>query len=115
MSELTKRQYIYDANRRVRHRWVVANELAGLHFWCEQTGSEWFGGVEFHSATRHDYMNESPSHDNCWLLGGPCWHDGSSPDAREVWIPRWLRNKDDHDVMLSMLEQEFMERIECLS
>ncbi len=76
---------------------------------------DWFGGVEIHYAKPPDHLHEKiPSHDHCWLLDGPCWHDGSSTHASEVWIPRWLGCRGDNELMLKMLQDEFMEQIECL-
>ena len=38
-------------------------------------------GLEHHSRT--PINDEPPSHHNCWLLGGICWHDGTSMYAEE--------------------------------
>lgn len=68
---------------RITHEWSVANELGGIHIHAMlsdfQGRREWIGGIECHWAAAPDYMNpEKPSHEHCWLLGKPCWHDGSS-------------------------------------
>lgn len=71
---------------RVEHEWaVVDKENGGIHvhgFHCDygmSMGREWFGGIEVHRLTPPDYGDqENPSHDHCWLLNAPCWHDGTS-------------------------------------
>lgn len=65
------------------HLWSLANVAGGIHISasiCEFQGSrEWLGGCETHYAKAPDYMDpDKPSHPHCWVLGAPCWHDGSS-------------------------------------
>lgn len=40
---------------------------------------EWsnYGGVETHSLTRPDYMEEGDRNKSCTATGEGCWHDGS--------------------------------------
>lgn len=52
--------------------------------WDDRESS--YGGVEFHKPPEGD---ELPDHQNCWLLEGPCVHDGSSLYAFETFIPRF--------------------------
>ena len=68
---------------RERHDWIAHGTLGAINIWAEPTAptwrdEHWFGGIECHSAERQDYMSEKPSHELCWLLLKPCWHDGSS-------------------------------------
>lgn len=68
---------------RVTHLWSLANEQGGIHISAsisEFEGSrEWLGGCETHYAKCPDYMDPGkPSYEHCWVLGAPCWHDGSS-------------------------------------
>lgn len=68
---------------RVMHLWSLANEDGGIHISANiidwQGSREWIGGCETHYAKCPDYMNpDVPTHEHCWLLGAPCWHDGSS-------------------------------------
>lgn len=52
----------------------------------------WFScaGVETHYASPPDYMSEDkPSHERCWLIERPCWHDGTSLWASEHWLPHF--------------------------
>ena len=62
--------------------WSLANEHGGIHIsaWRDSLGYErWMGGIECHWASPPDYYEGTePHHDHCWLLGKPCWHDGSS-------------------------------------
>lgn len=65
------------------HLWTLANEAGGIHISANihdfQGSREWSGGCETHYVKCPDYMDpDKPSHDHCWVLGGPCWHDGSS-------------------------------------
>jgi hypothetical protein len=52
-------------------------------------------GFECHSRKPFDYDKEAQcSHDNCALLDGPCWHDGTSLYASEWTIQqRTLQNR----------------------
>lgn len=45
-------------------------------------------GLERHYNYRPSYMERgtAPSHKHCWLLEAPCWHDGSSLWAEEVFM-----------------------------
>jgi hypothetical protein len=80
-------------------RWMVVGPLGAVDFHCtnmetlrrirDSTGMRdlWrSGGVEYHHRAAPDYMKEQ-SHEHCWILGGPCWHDGTSLWASEHWIP----------------------------
>lgn len=77
-------QYIISIRAgRPTHMWTLANEtgaihIHGWHYEGTAFGREWMGGVETHSAKPFDYSNEKPDHECCWLLGKPCWHDGTS-------------------------------------
>lgn len=68
------------------------------------TGS-YGGGIEFHYRTPHIGCNEPPSHDECWLLKAPCWHDGSNLWASEYWIPLWENSRGNHDLIFRTLAQ----------
>jgi len=89
--------YNYDkmTSDRDRHTWSVVGPAGGVHIWaCPMPegfnyGERFYGGVEVHS--RHG--EGEPHHKNCWLIGGPCWHDGSSLYFSENIEPI-LRNSD---------------------
>lgn len=48
----------------------VRASAGGVHF----MGQQWWGGVEAHVSVPAEQAN----HLDCWLLQGPCQHDGSS-------------------------------------
>lgn len=96
-----------------RHEWSLIGRHGGLHLhisgykplYGEEI--EWSGGIEIHYRVPPEFrQNDAPDHDDCWLLHGPCWHDGSSLQASEIWIPRWIVNPHDHENMFRMLEVE---------
>lgn len=68
----------------VTHLWSLADKTGGIHIsanissWSDGS-RQWLGGCETHYAKCPDYMSPNkPSCEHCWVLGGPCWHDGSS-------------------------------------
>jgi hypothetical protein len=81
----------------VSHAWVA------LDFPCS-------GGIETHYRQPPAYMkDDDPSHDHCWILGGKCWHDGSSLYASEVLIP--ILERDGEFGVWAQLEREYMHRL----
>ena len=102
-----------------RHTWSCVGEWGGLHVHIVDSGEEYEkkygerhnGGIEIHYRAAPDYMRgDAPSQDKCWLLGCPCWHDGSSLQASEFWIPFWVQDKDNHKGMFNLLEGEMANR-----
>lgn len=94
------------------HLWSLLGARGGLHLHITDNGEEhareygerYHGGIEIHYRTPPDYMQDTPpTSDECWLLHAPCWHDGSSLQASERWIPMWLTNQHDHEYMFRML------------
>ena len=55
-------------------------------------------------------FHDAPQTEKCWLIGGPCWHDGASLYAQETIIPYWLREPDNHERMFRFLEQDYTDR-----
>lgn len=97
------------------HKWSVISARLAVHLHIRtlkyRPGSdiprEPHGGIEFHSRSPWPSSPDSaPDHDQCWLLKGPCWHDGSSLQASEYWIPRWQRDPNDHEGMFAALAAE---------
>ncbi len=92
------------------HTWSVVCAAGGMHLHITDHGEEhgqkygerYSGGIESHSRT--PTSDTPPDHDNCWLLGCPCWHDGSSLQASEYWIPLFLSDPNNHEMMLTQLE-----------
>ena len=79
-----------------RHTYSVVGAPGGVHLhitdygdeWVEEYGYRYSGGIEIHYRQPPEYMrDDAPSHDNCWLLNAPCWHDGSSLQVTEYWAP----------------------------
>lgn len=87
MNNLTFNYIPASEENRNTHMWTAVGENGGVHIWAapqpQLEGRYWpekfFGGVEIHSKVRlYEFGDGKPSHDNCWLLGCPCHHDGSS-------------------------------------
>ena len=65
-----------------RYTWALVGPDGGVHIWAQTNSAEsaarfgdiYFGGVECHWPAGAD----EPHHAYCWLLKGPCRHDGSS-------------------------------------
>ena len=68
----------FKQDRKDRTDWAVIGPLGAVHFWKFNNYPQ-LGGVEEHRKAPADYQNgQPPSHEDCFLLGCPCWHDGSS-------------------------------------
>ena len=92
---------------------AVLSQGHAVHFhvrpdWKDHSRS--WGGVEFHAPVEHSEDGD------CWLLGGPCEHDGSSLYASEVVIPMFHRccemRVPSYDMIWNQLESLMAERIE---
>jgi hypothetical protein len=103
------------------HVWTVIGRLGAMHFHVTDMGEQWIiehpsyerysGGLEIHYRSPPDYMrDDAPSQDKCWLIGCPCWHDGTSLYASETLIPYWLVEPHDHQRMFHRLEMEYADR-----
>jgi hypothetical protein len=93
-----------------QHTWSVVGACGGLHLHImdygadAKYGEQFQGGIEIHYRQPPDYMcDQAPSHDECWLLKQPCWHDGSSLQVSEYWIPLWRVDPTNHVRMFEML------------
>ena len=73
------------------HEWTCVGRDGAIQFHCRKsTTEEYHGGVEIHHRACPDYMGHSaPSQSMCHILKAPCWHDGSSLQATEDFIPYW--------------------------
>jgi len=64
--------------------WCLTGPDGGIHIWARVNPSrvisweKYYGGVETHYRKQVYSWQEEPSHAHCWLLDGPCWHDGTS-------------------------------------
>lgn len=67
-----------------RFIWTLVGDKGGVHIWAQFSsdtvfGTKCYGGCEVHFKTKpYEFYPDEPQHEKCWLLGGPCWHDGSS-------------------------------------
>lgn len=110
-------KYEYTNEYNARHLWSVVGRHGAIHLHISDMGKErsekycteqFSGGIEIHYRQPPSYMrNDAPSQDRCWLLQGPCWHDGSSLQVSESWIPRWRASPHDHERMFTMLKSEY--------
>lgn len=80
------------------HREEMRDPNAGRCDWC---------GTEAVSRTpARDYEEGKPAdHNDCWLIGGPCWHDGTSLYASEFMIP--LLEREGEGALWEQLEREY--------
>lgn len=103
------------------HTWTVIGARGAMHFHVSDIGEanvkshdldrRYSGGLECHYRFAPDYMaDQAPTQDKCWLLGCPCWHDGTSLYAQETIIPFWLTSPHDHDRMFNFLIREYEDR-----
>jgi hypothetical protein len=101
------------------HVWTCIGRKGAMHFHVTDMGEEWeqkgndrySGGLETHHRQPPDYMDDqAPGTEDCWLLHGACWHDGTSLYAHERLIPYWLVAPHYHERMFRMLEHEYEER-----
>lgn len=99
-----------------RHWWEFVGPDGAIHFHVSLTDG--YGpscGLEIHRTTPAEYQRgDAPSHVDCPLTGGRCWHDGTSLYASEtLWpmIEPMLRSGD-HDAIFRVLEGEANGRFE---
>ena len=94
------------------HRWCVVGEHGAVDVWMTDNRGAYpdqnpnyavYGGVEMHSRTKL-YDQEKPNHKECWLLDGPCWHDGSSLQFQERFV------YDNLEDTLDAVERESFDR-----
>ncbi len=99
--------------KRDTHTWVLTGPAGGIHVDAWETDSSWrdehwMGGIECHSPSRPEYGTEKPSHQHCWVIHKPCWHDGSSLQFSEQIAP-YLNSPGtsfdsrDHDLVLGIM------------
>jgi hypothetical protein len=85
---------------RWRHSWQIEGEHGGaeLHISSYEIDGEerWSAGLECHYRKPPEYMRgQAPSHSPCWLLHGPCWHDGTSTHAQDEFVPLFRAGAED--------------------
>lgn len=101
-----------------RHHWHLRGPKGGISFsvslWEGAGGAEKhakFGGpscgLEFHHGFDPTGGKEAAHHARCWLLEGPCWHDGTSLYASETIWPIVQSMMPDHAAIFRLLEREY--------
>ena len=98
----------------VRHQWEFVGPEGGIHLHVS-IGDPKYGdpscGLEFHRASwsMRRPPEDAPSQTKCWLIGGPCWHDGTSMYASEhVWpLVKPLLRENNHEAIFRFLESEY--------
>lgn len=99
-----------------RHHWELLGPKGALHFHASLTeGYSPSCGLEIHYFEPPDYMkDQAPGSVNCPIVGGRCWHDGTSLYASEhLWpIIRLYLDKGQHDLVFELLRNEYKERFE---
>jgi hypothetical protein len=98
----------------VRHQWELVGPEGGIHLHVSLHEAKFGGnscGLEFHRAawSMRRPPKDAPSQGKCWLIGGPCWHDGTSLYASEhVWpIVQSMLRSGDHEAIFRLLEGEY--------
>lgn len=100
------------------HGWTCIGKDGALHlhiFRSEMEGwSGWQGGLEVHRRAPPSYRDADgkPDHADCWLLKGPCWHDGTSLYVSEVVIPYWQVDPDNEARMHNFMRREYAKLFE---
>lgn len=96
------------------HRWEILGPKCAIHFNVSlYKDSEASCGLEFHYFEPAYYMKDSaPSHVDCKIAGGRCWHDGTSLYASETLWPmvKPLLKFGNHDEILKLLEWEYEQK-----
>ena len=102
-----------------KHIYICRGRHGAMHFHitdlgevhAKKYGHRYSSGLEAHHRTPPSYMDDrAPSHEECWVIGGPCWHDGTSLYAEESLLPFWLQDPHDHERMFRLLEREYEDR-----
>lgn len=108
-----KYEYTNDL-RYPKHVYTCIGAKGAVHFHLTDMGENYeYGekyscGLEFHHRQPPEYMKDDcPSHNKCWLLNQPCWHDGTSLYAQEGVLPFWKLYKDRPDEMFLILQHEY--------
>lgn len=104
-----------------KHIWICEGRHGAVHLHITDLGEDharkygdrYSAGLECHYRQPPRYMSDqAPSQKDCWVLGGPCWHDGTSLYAQESYVPFWQGDPSNHDRVLARLEREYADRFE---
>lgn len=95
-----------------RKEWAVTGDCGSISFWIDKGYIRDFtGGIETHytKKTKPNYLTKSNSyHKKCMINGGECYHDGSSLQAYQHWIPNILPLGQDE--IFRELKKVYLER-----
>ena len=97
-------------------RYRVEGRDGACEFWVRTSPftsvgqREHYGGFEVHRAAPA-IDDGPPDHGRCEALSErACWHDCSSLYAEEYWVPKWERDKNDHEGIFRSLVGEYRTR-----
>jgi hypothetical protein len=122
MTKLARKRTIHTDHRGIEnHSLAVVGDKGGIHFHFRKYPESLksimtpftdrypydAGGVEVHKRCTG---GEQPNHESCWLLGEPCYHDGSSLYASEVMLPLYLSQGE--EAVFIKLEIDYVHRLE---
>lgn len=109
-----KLEYTYSQTFNLpNHTWTCIGGVGAIHLHIRAYKRDaeifdWTSGIEYHSRRPFKHApHDAPNHADCWLLNEPCWHEGSSLYAQEVWFPRWKAEPHAHDQMFDALREEY--------
>lgn len=107
-------KYKYSYEKRLKydgkcweHFFCILTSWGGVHLYISEYYDsdkklEYFSGLESHYRVPPEYMKDmAPSHNECWLIKCPCWHDGTSLYAQEHFLPIFLQS--DHKAVFDAL------------
>lgn len=69
----------------------------------KEAAVEHSAGLEYHRRQPLPDNDSPPSHEKCWLIGGPCWHDGTSLYAQEKYVPMFRQGGDPDHIWRAMM------------
>lgn len=101
------------------HTWTCIGRRGAVHFhvldmgerYEKEHGVRYSAGLEIYYRDPPHDTEDAPSHEKCWLIGAPCWHDGTNLYAHERIVPFWLADPNNHERMFRFLENEYAERL----
>lgn len=102
-------------------RYCIVGTDGAIDFHCSYPMSQnaIAGGLEVHYRRRPTYMKARPADfEQCHILGGPCWCDGTSLYATERLMPLFVdyvvkaRGPEDEECWWKTLESEYRRRFD---
>jgi len=100
-------RYYNPYGAKFKHSYELVGRLGALNLHISEHSGSLSAGLEFHH-TKPIHGKDRPSHQHCWLLGAPCWHDGTSLYAEEYFIPHF--DGKNHSILFKLLTQEANKR-----